>query len=302
MEERSKPYYLSVLNKGMGKLIVHWSPLHGQARTTASMGAVALAMNHITGERVCLTNTQYGLSDLEGMFDNRMTADKKQVIYQAAGLNALITNIKRDRLTKEDVKASVMPTLIKNVDLLPGVELRTRMSVDNETDMIIYKILTDTVKNCYDWTFVDLAAGYVPQSKDLIDAADIVVVTLSQNKAMWEMFFEKYKHIAEKDNVFFLIGGHNQKSTYNYKNFAKLYQDYNVNQKKVGVVPECIGYMDAISEGSVSNFFVMNRKVTKKDENFEFIQECVNTATKLKAFAYLRGLNTVKSTGDREDK
>lgn len=285
----------------MGKLIVHWSPLHGQAKTTSSMGAVALAMNYITGERVCLTNTQYGLSDLEGMFDNRMDSDKKQVIYQAAGLSALITNIKRERLTKEDVEASVMPTLIKNVGLLPGVELKTRMSADNETDMIIYKILTDAVKKCYDWTFVDLAAGYAPQSKSFIDVADVVVVTLSQNKAMWEMFFEKYRYIAEKDNVFFLIGGYNPDSTYNYKNFVRMYQDFNVNLKRVGIVPECVGFMDAISEGTVPNFFVMNRKSTRKDENYEFMQECLSTATKLKSFIYLQGLNTTVSKDSEED-
>ena len=270
----------------MGKLIVHWSPLHGQARTTSSMGAVALAMNRVTGGRVCITNTQHDdKADLEGMFNSRMSEENKQLLYQAAGLNALISNIKRDKLTAEDVEGSTMPTPIKNVELLPGVRLEGSISAEDETDRLIYKILTEAVRDTYDWTFVDLAAGNVPLSKRLMKAADIVVVTLSQNRAMWDMFFDQYEEVAERENVFYLIGGHKSDSVYSAKNFSRMYQAYGTRLKTTGIVPDCVGYMDAISEGLVPSFFMMNRRAARKEENGEFIEECVNTATKLKTFA-----------------
>lgn len=269
----------------MGRLIVHWSPLHGQAKTTSSMSAIALAMNHTSGESVCITTTQYGMSDLEGMFDNRMSTEKKKLVYQASGLNALIANIKRDRLTREDVEGSTMLTPFKNVEMLPGIELNKSLIPVEEMDQLIYKILTGVVKECYDWVFVDLAAGQSSQSMKFIEAADIVVVTLSQNSATWERYFEQYEEIADKKNVFYLIGGHLADSKHNLKNFARMYQDYGVNIKKVGGVPENVGYMDAISDGTVPGFFMMNSKATKNDENGDFISECTSSAIKLRTFA-----------------
>lgn len=272
----------------MGRLIVHWSPLHGQARTTASMGAVALAMNNVTGGRVCITSTQQNdMSELEGMFNNRMSEETKELLYQAAGLNALITNIKRDKLTSEDVEGSTMPTAVKKVELLPGIKTSGNISGADETDRLVYKILTEAVKECYDWTFVDLAAGDHKLSRKLIEVADIVVVTLSQNRTMWRVFFEQYENIARMDNVFYLIGGHKADSAYNAKNYSRIYASRGVRLKRTGIVPDCVGYMDAIADGLVPSFFMMNSKAARKEENGEFIEECLETARKIKDFLHL---------------
>lgn len=269
----------------MGRLVVHWSPFHGQAKTTSSMSAVAMAMSHISNDRVCVSHTQYGMADLEGMFDSRPTIERKSLLYQAAGLNALIANIKRDRLTKEDVEGCTIGTMMKNVDLLPGIEVKEIYADHEETDLLVYKIFTESVKNCYDWVFVDLAAGNRKQSIKFMDAADVIVVTLSQNVATWEMFFEQYPEIATRPNVFYLIGGHKEESSFSSKNFSRMYQQYGTRLKSTGVVPDCVGYMDAISEGHVSHFFVMNVKASKREENSEFMRECMETAMKLRTFA-----------------
>lgn len=279
----------------MGRLIVHWSPLHGQAKTTASMGAVALAMNQITKDRVCVTHTQFGMSDLEGMFDNRPGDDRKAVLYQAAGLNALITDIKRNRLTDDDVNSCAVGTVCKNVDLIPGIEVKDMQTVGEEMNLLVFKIITDAVKSYYDWTFVDLAAGNNPQSKKFMDAADIIVITLSQNCTMWDNLFECYPELVKQENVFFLFGGHKKESSYNSRNFARIFRSHGIETKRVGLVPDCTGYMDAISDGLVPEFFAKFSKKSSASEEKRFIEECCETAVKLK------GMLEVKTSAEYKE-
>ena len=262
------------------------------------MGAVALAMNHMTGGRVCITSTQYDdMSELEGMFNNRMSEENKQLLYQAAGLSALITNIKRDRLTTDDVEGSTMPTAVKNVELLPGIRMGETSSRAEEMDYLIYKILTEAVKDCYDWTFVDLAAGDNALSRKLMDAADVVVVTLSQSRFMWAMFFDQYGDIAEKENIFYLIGGHKADSSYSAKNFSRIFRKRGTRLRRIGIVPDCVGYMDSITDGLAASFFMMNSGAAKNDENGDFIKECLKTAEKVREFVHRLG----EEPEDRED-
>ena len=270
----------------MGRLIVHWSPLHGQARTTASMCAVALGMHSITGGKICLTSTQYNMSDLEGMFDNRQSAERKQLLYKAAGLNALVTNIKRTALSSEDVEDCAMSTLVPDIDLFPGIEFSKGISNTNETDELVYQIITNYIKPCYDWTFVDLAAGGGTQSMRFVQAADVVVVTLSQNKAVWDSYCREYPSILNKENVFYLLGGAKPDSVCSVHNLARTLQKKTGKTCTVGMILDNVGYMDAVSEGSVPSFFMLNSKVARREENEDFIRESLRTAGVLRDFTY----------------
>ena len=267
----------------MGKLIVHWSPLHGQGKTTASMGAIALAMSLMAfGERICVTHTQDDMSDLEGMFDNRPSQEQKKILYQVAGWNALIKNIKREKLTPTAIEDCTIETTIKNLALLVGIEKEESSTNTDEIDDLVYKIMIEHIKTYYDWTFVDLAAGKNQLSKKFMEVADFIVVTLSQNCGIWDLFFEQYSDIAQKKNVFYLFGGYRQESIYHRKNFAMIYQKQGVKQNRIGVVPDNVGYMDAIANGTIGDFFVENMKAKKKEENVDFIQECQATARKIR--------------------
>lgn len=274
----------------MGRLIVHWSPLHGQCKTTASMSALAYSLCKQTGERVCVTHTQHGFSDLEGMLDGRRDVKQRDVIYSASGLNALITNMKRGPLNKKIVENCAIATRDSNFFFLPGLEVKEYDSVADVTELV-KRFIPETVKDTFDWTFVDLASGRNPISTYFISVADVVVVTLSQNVAVWERFFEEYPEIAQKNNVFYLIGGHCKDSAYNVKNFVRNYKAKGLSNSRAGVVPFSESYMDAISDGLVQAYFELNAEATKGDEDGTFILSCIESAEKFKAFADKVSLN-----------
>ena len=264
----------------MGKLIVFWSPWHGQAKVTASMGAAAVMMQKITGEQVVMTHTQFGMADLEGCFDARRSADKRRVLYDGAGLQALILNFKQNQLTREQVERCTIPVLQEGLYLLPGVEQSQQLSEDEDMEKVIETILLRAVVPAYDWTFVDLASGKNRLSIRLMEQADMIVVMLSQNTATWSDFFNRWSSLALQKNIFYMIGGYKRESKYTINSFRHMLRTY-TSDAQCGMIPDCTGYMDALSEGQAALFFLMNRKVKKKEENFEFVQECTKTVQQL---------------------
>ena len=168
----------------------------------------------------------------------------------------------------------MLPGLTKDAALLQGDELE---------DMLEY-ILTEQVTKAYDWVFIDLASGKNTFSKKLMEKANVIVVTLSQNVATWDLLFKEYQDLVVKDNIFFLFGGHKALSKFNVKNFKRMYRQY-ADGENAGVVPDCVGYMDAVSDGIVATFYLMNEHVKRKEENYIFITECKESSRKIHALA-----------------
>ena len=267
----------------MGKMIVFWSPWHGQAKVTASMGAVAIQLNRISKERVVMTHSQFEMADLEGMF-NRMDPEKRKLLYINSGLSAAILRFKQSKLTEDAIEQCLIPVTSTGLYLLPGTEQSAAVVQETDTSDIVRTLLARDIPNHYEWVCVDLLSGNNPLSMQLIEAADVVVVTLSQNAATWEGYFKNSPAPFKKDNVFYLLGGYDANSRNNEKRFMQLYSKY-VTEDRVGVVPYCTGYMDAISSGTAMTFHYVNENVKKNEENFCFIKECAQTAEKLIAFA-----------------
>lgn len=264
----------------MGNLIVFWSPWHGQAKVTASMGALGVQLNRVSGESVVMTHSQFDMADLEGMF-NRLDEDKRKLLYMNSGLSAAIMRFKQQKLTAEMIGQCMVPLTSTGLFLLPGTEQSAAVAQETEISAIVHTLLARDIPGYYDWTLVDVLSGNNPLSLQLIDAADVVVVTLSQNTATWEKHFENQSGISGRENIFYLLGGYDPFSKNSVKKYSRA---YGIPEERVGVVPYCVGYMDAISAGTAAQFHFFNESAKKKDENYLFVKECRKTAEKIKAF------------------
>lgn len=268
----------------MGKLVVFWSPWHGQAKVTANMGAVACLLNNDTNERVIMTHSQFGMADLEGMFNFRMEREKRKTIYENTGLSALLLRVKQSWLTEDIIEQCLMAVASSTgLYLLPGTEEHFDVLKESDTEELVFALLGGDIKKYYEWVFVDASAGNNPLSMRLIDAADVVVVNLSQNVATWDKFMREYSSLAKKPNVVFVVGGYDDNSKYNRRNLIRMYE--NLNPKNVGVVPNNTGYMDAISDGAVARFVFANEGVRKGEENYDIISECREIGKMIRSIA-----------------
>lgn len=265
----------------MGKLVVFWSPWHGQAMVTASMGAVACLLNHDTNGRVIMSHSQFNMADLEGMFNFRM---KRKKIYENSGLSALILRVKQSWLTEEAVAECLLPVAsATGLYMLPGTEQHFSVLKESDTEELVYALLGRDIKSYYDWVFVDASAGKNGLSQRLLDAADVAVICLSQNIATWDRFMAEYPEHAGKKNALYVLSGYDDASRYNRRNFIRMYQ--NLSSDNVGVVPYNTGFMDAISEGAVARYIFANEGVKKGEENYDFITECRRIGTMIQDVA-----------------
>ena len=264
----------------MGKLVVFWSPWHGQAKVTASMAAIAVSVQQLTKERVIMTHSQFNMADLEGMF-NRMNDPRKDVYYDTIGLSGLILQFIQKPVLAEDVEqCSIALPYMDGLYLLPGASKNTNAVRGTEVEDIIETLIVKKVPEGFGWTFVDTASGGNALSERLMAAADIVVIALSQNVATWDSLFEKNKELVKKDNVFFLLGGYEPLSRNNVQSFIREYSPC-TRKQNTGVVLQNVGYMDAVSSGSVMRFFAANAKAKRGDENSQFMRACGEFAKKL---------------------
>ncbi len=241
----------------MGKTIASWSPVHGQGSTsnTAALAAV-FALSYKV--KSLITHTQSSDSNLEKMFNK---AHKMEGFD--SGLNALERLVKSD-LLKSDAIIDYTETIYnKRLDILGG----TQPSHGGQTIPIS---LLHATKEAYDLVWIDTATGTPNElTKNVLKAADVVLVTLPQNIYELDRFFitkVNYPDFLDEKNVIYLIGSYDTKASLNDR---KIKGHYKLKNKVIPVRYSHL-YKNAYNSMSVTEFFHRNRMVNKNHPMYEF--------------------------------
>lgn len=252
--------------------IVFWAPVHGQTRQSSNMLAIALNMVLREQKRLMLTQTQFRMNDLEDAIVGRAGIKEiKEQFYQDMGIDSLIRCIKRKRLEKADVEnCCVQLSQDAEMVLLPGSQ-SGNYEVYYETFRELIVMVLEEAEKYYDVVMVDTNPGLDQINKKLFQAADVVVVNLSQNMGVVDSYFNEIPEELSGKNVFYLFGSYLTDSSYNLKNLRLKYRE--LNKKNSGVVPVNVGFMDAISGGRVKDFFEENLECEQGDANYMFVRE-----------------------------
>ena len=260
--------------------IIFWAPVHGQSRQSANLLAVALIMAMRKQQHMLLTQTQFRMNDLEDAIIGRTgVTELREQFYQDMGIDSLVRCIKRKRPEKTDVencciRLSQRPELM----LLPGSRSNNYEIYCQTFNEMITAVLAEAEKY-FDAVLVDSNPGMDPINRKLFCEADMVVVNFSQNIGVIDSFFkEKIKELSGK-NVFYLFGSYLPDSRYSLKNLRLRYKE--LNKRNTGVIPLSVGFMDAISEGRIPDFFEENLESEQGDANYMFIREVIATTDRL---------------------
>jgi len=167
------------------------------------------------------------------------------------GIDELARSPKLANLDKETIYNCSINAL-KNLHLLPGT-LRHREDYERSTAPKLNRIVTSAEK-FYDIIFIDTNAGNSQTSMDMLHAADLIVVNLSQNIFVIDKYFEDYNF--DPDKTFYLIGDYEKDSKYNLFNLKSKYEFF--NNKNIGVIPHCVFYKDAQSSENALRFIRSN--------------------------------------------
>ncbi|WP_066298055.1 hypothetical protein [Bacillus sp. FJAT-29937] len=248
----------------MGKLVVSWSPVHGQSGTTANTVALASMFSLDQPYRSLLTHTQLTFSTLESLYakGNRATG------FDDAGMDALERLVKSNLLKPEAV-SDYTDTIYKNrLDLLFGNQKEQEESQENE-DM--FRSILHKAKIFYDVLWVDAHSGiYNPTTRTLLKDADLVLVNLPQNRYVIERFFsgEDFPEELKEKNYLALISMYDEKAAYSLRNIRRS------NKVKIPMysIPYATGFRDAANQSMVTEFFGRSVQVKKGDASYPFIR------------------------------
>ena len=259
--------------------VLFWAPVHGQAGNTSNLLAIALITGIYFRKKGLITQTHFGFNNLEAPL-LEANADNKQYkkFFRDIGIDALARNFKMERLSREWLDYCCADIINTNMTLLPGTTQTVRESFDYEMDLImlpLIKVIETYVGNI----FIDVCSGRNPLSMKLMEEADIVVINLSQNKNIIDLFFENYKDLIPK-KVFYLIGNYDYRSKYNLSNIRRRYPGY-INSKNSGVIPYNTGYRDSQIDGKIVDFIRTNLLCNKTDPNYYFIQKAIRSTEKI---------------------
>jgi len=256
----------------MGKLIAFWSPYKGKSKVTSSLCAVAGAFGLAYPElSVAISHGLQAGTDLEEKVFSMETKEEQHVLYKKTGIAALKLHCRQGTLSTEKIRRSGVPLCMKSLYLYPCTE------PEGEQEELTIQLLTKTLKKEFDVVLLDLKSGVYRENECFFEAADLLVVVLPQEPVYLERFWQNYGLELERREFCFLLGGYLERSKYrNYQRNKEL------RQKIAGVIPNNVGFFDAMAEGKALDYFMKNRRLNKKEENYEFIVQ-----TK-KAAEYLR--------------
>jgi hypothetical protein len=101
--------------------------------------------------------------------------------------------------------------------------------------------------------------------------SDLVVVNLSQNMGMLDIFFPYYRELI-RSKVFYLFGNYDVDSKYNINNIRRRYWK-EITLVNSGVIPYNTEFLDAQCDGRVCEFIRENLGCNKNDHNRFFIKK-----------------------------
>ncbi|MFY0519313.1 hypothetical protein ACOMCU_16020 [Lysinibacillus sp. UGB7] len=182
----------------MGKTIVSWSPVHGQAATTSNVAALAAHFGLKYTHQSLITHTQLTHSTLETLFGKEMTTSRGF----DSGIEAL-ERLTKSNLLKADAVRDYTETVYKGrLDLLGGTQNQSL-----ETPQLL-EVLLSVTEDAYDLVWIDAHSGTRSNtSRRLLNKADIVIVNLPQNRYVLEQFFsgEGFPNELKEKEIIILI-------------------------------------------------------------------------------------------------
>ncbi len=255
--------------------IVFWSPVHGQTAMTSNFLMISLIAGIIFKKKSLITQTHFSFNNLEAPLVESNSKENSDYFLDI-GIDALIRDFKSDKIIKKTIENCSIPLGDTNVILLPGTTKMNRSSFDYEMCKVAPTLLK-IMEEHYEVVFVDTSPSTNELSMSLMEDADLVVVNLSQNIGIIDMFHKEYKEKI-RNKIFYLFGSYDCNSKYNMSNLRRKYNQIKLTNS--GTIPYNTAFKDALIDRSILSF--VRRCIDNPNETEKyFIRKSINSAEKI---------------------
>lgn len=268
--------------------IVFWSPLSRMTGNTHSIIAVSTLMGMEEDVSAILLQAHWQNRKIESSFTDYDQLKAQNIFTNSnIGMTALSRLVDSNKLLPESIRNYAKPVLKQRLDIMYGTNVTTRdqFSTLSET----FPAIVRKADEAYDFVMVDLPKGtenaYI---REVLDDADLVVCTISQDIVRLDEFFEeleKNEYIKDKNKIV-VVGDYENKSKCNLFNIKGRYR----TKYPIFAVPHNYVFMDACNDGAVIDFFYKNAKADARDYNGYFIGEVRKIVKKILEITKIREL------------
>jgi hypothetical protein len=253
----------------VGLNVVFWSPVPGQTGNTTNLIATAAMLGlEYSSKMLLLGHLQSRRAPIEQALMKRRTDSGDELVFNAdSGIDALARLAQNHKLTSDIVRDYTVPLLKDRLDLLPGSNKADKTFIPGMKEVL--EPLLDTAKRHYDLTLIDGGSGIGSGwTQALLQNADLVIVSLNQNRFVLERFFRHQEDLLKGKSFLLVLGQYDRHSQRTSKNIAR---HHKVNVP-IYPVPHQAGFMDASQESRAVDFMFRNRSVPRDHEHYFFME------------------------------
>lgn len=245
----------------MGMLIAFWSPLHGRGNTSNCI-AVGMQLSMRYDLPVYITHSHYARSTMESALLSK-DEDGDMLKFSDLGLDSLSRAIKTRCISVEDVK-SYCNKISENLFFISGSKKSNKEIFDANIGNDFIEIC-NFIKKENNILLIDVDSGYANSTaKEIINIADIVIVTLDQTNIHCEEYFSLSNDLIPLDKEKILLGRYNNESKYSKKYVSKKFK------REVFTLPIDTDFLDSLNNHRVKSYF---EKRNKHEEEYLLIDE-----------------------------
>lgn len=264
----------------MGLLIAFWSPLHGRGNTSNCIAVgMQLAMKYNLS--VYITHSHYARSTMESALLSK-DEDGDMLKFSDLGLDSLSRAIKTRGIIVDDVK-SYCNKVLDNLFFISGSKKSNKEIFDASIGNDFIEIC-NFIKQQNNILLIDVDSGYANSTaKEIIDIADIVVVTLDQTNILCEEYFDNNELIPlDKEKI--VLGRYNDESKYSKKYVSKKFK------REIFTLPIDTDFLDSLNNHRVKKYF---EKRFNKQEEYLLIDELNLLVDNIVDEIELRGIDVI---------
>jgi hypothetical protein len=250
----------------MGSSIVFWSPVPGQTGNTTNLIAVTAMLSLEFSARLLLVSHAHSRRvALEQAFVKLRTREEL-AFADDSGIDAVERLARNGKLSPDMIRNYTLPLLKDRLDLLTGSVKPDKVFIAGMKEVL--PAVMESANRYYNLTLMDAGSGMGSGwTQTMLQQADVVIISLNQNRSVLERFFQQRNGLEGKQRLF-VLGQYDARSDNTAKNIARRHKD----SGPFYPIPHNPGLLDAAQEGRILDFVFRNRQVTRDHENFSFMQ------------------------------
>ena len=250
--------------------VAFWSPVRSSLGVTTNMACMAGIASMSGASRTILLENHYAarnIADIVLPAEQGNELREQANYYGKYGLEYVLKQIYSGRDGIEVIHQTALPLLYERLLYLPQSYIVNREVFNYDFGLVreeLFRCLEETA----DYVFVDTETNCNLSSNVILSDADLVVVTLRQDRKILDDFFQDHASLREK--AVYLIAAYQKDLELDLRRICYQYQ---ISRDRIGAVPLNLELMSAATQGRLLQFLSMNYYKTSGRENDYFMRQ-----------------------------